>query len=476
MSRSKESYQSLPVARPEDERWILAMAMISERAAAQLITTCNANWFSNHDCKTVFKAIYELFGESAPWDFETYRLVAERLNKNGVKLHGYADNLNALVVDYQSDGYGIKHIGYYIKVLLESSYKKRNLITLGAELPQIADDYDDPYSEVLARAQALLTDHSGDKGEDIIDRQERMARGEYVGIKTRMPEIDEFLGIWRNGHFILLGADSSIGKTAFAGDLARKLAMTGIHVGYASLEMNIEEMTERWVSGHGNHRFGLEIPYMAFNTGSRAIRDNIARIKEIKADFDSLPINFIYARMFNVNQIKAEFVRVHARYPNERWFFIVDYVQLINTAQREGTRERELALISQSLKDMAGQLNAPILVLSQFNKSKDYREEKRPTEFSFRDSGALYHDADKALALFSDDKSKSERELIILKNRGGISGKTIMLTYSAQYGRFWTPQEDIPEPGWKQDELPQPKPIDQKTLDGNMPDPDELPF
>ena len=474
----KENYQPLPAANPSDERFILGAAMLQERAVAILLTTCTKDWFSDHDCKAVFQAIQELFVEQVPWNEETWRLVSARLDQKKYHLKGYADNQSSLVIDYcEGAHYGVSRIRQYIKWLLEPTYIKRRLIMFGGDVNTIRETSDDPIPEVITLAQALLISTEPDRGEDLISRQERMARGEDVGVKTMMPEVDRELGLWRNGHFILLGADSSMGKTAFAGDLCRKLALRGIHIGFASLEMNHEEMTERWISGHASHIHNLEIPYMAFNTGSRMIRDNIDRIKEIKADFDNLPMWFVYDSNFKVNEIKAHFTKFHAKYPKAQWMFVIDYVQLIHSTERKNsTREQELANISKNIKGMAKQLNAPILVLSQFNRSRDYRDDGKPTEFSFRDTGALYNDADKAIALFAKEKKTPERNLMILKNRGGISGVDIFMHYSPPTGRFWTPQEDIPEPGWKQDELPQPKPVDTKILDGNMPDQAELPF
>lgn len=458
---AKERYKTLPAANPADERWILGMAMLSERAAARLFTTCTEDWFANHECKAVFNAVKEVFTENLPFNGDTFRLVAERVK---VHLHGYADNHNALAVNYHSDGYGVTQIHTYIDQLLKPHYEHRKKIIFGAEVPELE------IPEIIDRAQRLVEPAVTQSG-SILDRHERH---ELLGIKTGMPEVDDRLGLWRNGHFILLGADSSMGKSAFAGDLCRKLAMTGVNIGFASLEMDRGEMMERWLSGHANHLHSIEIPYMTFSTGGTKIRDNMELLKQVQADLDRLPIHFVYSSQFTINQIRAEFIRVHTQQPEAQWLFVIDYVQLIQNQERgRGTRQEEVALISAACKTMAKQLNAPILVLSQLNKSKDFRDEGKPTENSFRESNALFHDADKAIALYAKDRKEPARELIILKNRSGMVG-SLSITYDAKHGRFWTPQENIVP--FREQNVPDPK-----ALDGNMPEgvdweKEEIPF
>ena len=242
------------------------------------------------------------------------------------------------------------------------------------------------------------------------------------GIKTGYNKYDYFTGGLQKSELIIIGARPSIGKTAFALNIAEYIANNNIPVGFFSLEMSAKDLCMRILSGNSK-------------ISQREIRNG----KLFESDFEKLNITaqkiydkplFIYdypnAKLFDI-KIKARYL---LRKYNIKIFFI-DYLSLI---QYPGNmpRNEKYSMISSELKALARELDIPVVVLSQVGRQA---EDSTPILSDIRESGSIEQDAD--VVMFLDRKrGSSVTELIIAKNRNGTTG-TIPLKYIASETRFY---------------------------------------
>lgn len=470
------------------EQGVLGAILLDENAfdkIAGLLTDESFYWESHQN---IFRAIQKLGSEYKPTDLVT---VSQKLSANG--------NLEGVGGDYYLSGLVEsvpypKNITHYANIVNEK-YLLRKLIIAGrslvdkAYLPDatacsVADDFTETGLSVSTRTVELsiTTDKVFERTMRGVDLLLNEKSG---GIFTGWAEVDKTMGLWKPGNIILCGADSSMGKSAWALDLSRRLAMRGVCIGFFSLEMSAEESGERLLSAMANQFFNIDLPYMSIGSGGSRLRKHEAKLDDVVADSNERIKNRLHildASGITVAGIRAECIRLMKTAINSKWLFVIDYIQLVDTQQNsKETRENAVTRVSHQLKVLASKLNVPILLLSQFNKAKEFRDHDKPTMDSFRESSALAHDANKVIALWAKKKTDPTRELIVLKNRGGLIG-SVELTYSAPYCRFETAEsisDARNEPVYP--EPYQPDPICNRTIssimDGHMPDKeDEFPF
>ncbi len=268
-------------------------------------------------------------------------------------------------------------------------------------------------------------------------------------IKTNFKEYDRITGGLNKSDLLILAARPAMGKTAFALNLATNVAKQGKKVLMFSLEMGNEQLLSRILSSVSNVSMSKitrnELDEADYETVSRAIKKiqkyNLY-ISE-KAGVSILEIRNIARRFNNKEEID---------------FIIIDYLQLITGSSKYGNREQEVSEISRSLKNLARELDVPILALSQLSRGVESRTDKRPMLSDLRESGAIEQDADQVMFLYrdkyyrdknvkqhNDEQSEEENkylnsdeeiaELIIGKHRNGQTG-TINLALDLKHQKF----------------------------------------
>jgi replicative DNA helicase len=252
-------------------------------------------------------------------------------------------------------------------------------------------------------------------------------RRAVTGIPMDLEELDEMSSGWQGTDLIVVAARPSMGKTAFAVDAALGAARAGHPTLLMSTEMGRVQIGNRLLSSDGR------VDGMLMRTGFLESIDWI-RLTSSAGRVAQLPIWVDDSRQ-TVETIGAKlrkWKRDQAIFKNgdELGLAVIDYLQLIKSAdpRAHGSREREIALITNELKQLAKELGLAVMLLSQLNRDVEKRADKRPQMSDLRDSGAIEQDADVIIGLYRDGyyNKKSERpdeaEIIIMKQRNGVVG------------------------------------------------------
>lgn len=263
-------------------------------------------------------------------------------------------------------------------------------------------------------------------------------------VKSGFPALDEIVPGFYPGELILLGGRPSMGKTAVALGIALNAARKGHGVCIASLEMNPEAMAMRAISEATAHA-GRSVHYSTMRRGD-IMDGDIDVIHRVSADVGKLPITFLSREYADLGALFAG-VKQAERAGNLR-LLVVDYAQLLKS--KGANRYEQITEISIALKQLAGQLNIPVIALSQLSRAVEQRDDKRPQLSDLRESGQLEQDADTVLFCYRDEyylereradadtpeayakwdaamqAAKNRLEVIVAKQRQGQIGTAFM--------------------------------------------------
>ena len=242
-------------------------------------------------------------------------------------------------------------------------------------------------------------------------------------ITTGYDCLDQALGSFCGGDYIALGASTGTGKTSIALNLSRMMCLQGKKVLFCSLEMPIEQLRNR---------------FNCINTGLDARKyrtcgftpEELERYKIGLSELDQWSLYILCDYNLTVEKLKAYATEQKKNFGLD--FIVIDYLGLLSGYGNKSSYERVSAL-SRNIKVMATELNVPVLVLVQLNRDSKSRENKRPVLTDIRESGAIEQDADFVLFayrdyMFSGDYGKKDDlEIIVAKNRHGISNVTCFL-------------------------------------------------
>lgn len=259
------------------------------------------------------------------------------------------------------------------------------------------------------------------------------SQGKEDGVKTGFVDIDNLIHCLQKKSMIVLAARPSVGKTALALNIAKNVITSKDNkpVLFFSLEMSREEIGKRLladITGMSSTKFGTGF------CNNNILIQKMGESKDLPLFIDETPVTTIF-------EIKAK-----AKYFNKKHplgLIIIDYLQLINGSDKRIPREQQIAEISKGVKSLAKELDVPVLVLSQLNRSAE-KENREPRLSDLRESGSIEQDADVVLLLSKKINDKEEenpysdndlRTLIVAKNRNGEVGVTTLL-FEKQFTRF----------------------------------------
>jgi replicative DNA helicase len=355
-----------------------------------------------------------------------------------------------------------RHLETYIDLVKDSALK-RETISLASEILEKgyqgemdASDYV-TYAEesIFALAQKRKTSAFAELSEVIREVKEktelnRDKKGGITGLRTGFSNLDNLTSGLQPEELIILAARPSMGKSAYAMNLALNVAKRNADgqagVAIFSLEMSNEQLAARMLSAESN------IENNKIKTGHLTSREwqfleggmqSLSRLKIMFDDSASVSVADIRAKCRKLSQ------------EGRLDFVVIDYLQLIKGDERSGNRQEEVAKISRSLKQMARELKIPILALSQLSREVEKREDKRPLLADLRESGSIEQDADIVMFLYREDyyerkqeNKTGEVELSIAKNRQGMAGVVLKYRFDTEFSRF-TAQSDREEEAFK---------------------------
>jgi replicative DNA helicase len=267
-----------------------------------------------------------------------------------------------------------------------------------------------------------------------------MKKGELTGVASGFKDLDALLWGFQRNDMIILAARPSMGKTSLALNFAEAAAMpkkAGAPVAPVlifSLEMGASQLALRMLCSRARVNMKLLRDGLLSKNG-----DEQNRLLEAADEFSKAPIFIDDSSALSIMQLRAKARRIHSRHP--LGFIMVDYLQLLSPTDPRVPREQQVAEASRGLKALAKELELPVLVLSQLNRSSE-KDNRNPKLSDLRESGSIEQDADVVLMLArprdADEKfqvAADSAELIVAKQRNGPVGE-LKLTFLRDITRF----------------------------------------
>jgi replicative DNA helicase len=312
----------------------------------------------------------------------------------------------------------------------------RNLIDAGEYVAELGYNEAEELEEVLDKAEKKIYEVTATPTlskftplrESLAEAWARLEhlqehKDEMRGIRTGFKELDNMLAGLQKSDLIILAARPSMGKTALALDIARQTAVShNNHVGIFSLEMSAQQLVDRMVAAQARvNSWNLRTGRITDQEDFTRIHDAYDRLSQAPIFIDDQPGNNILKMRAVARRLKRE---------QGLSLLIVDYLQLmVPTATRSSdSMVQQVTEISRSLKNLARELDVPVLALSQLSRAVEQRGGK-PRLSDLRDSGSIEQDADVVMFIHREDKRNpdSDRpniaEILIEKHRNGPVGK-----------------------------------------------------
>lgn len=429
------------------EAAVLGALMIEKDAYTVVCDILKPESFYEPSHQKVYEAIQALGASQRPIDLFT---VTEQL-----RLNGALDEVGgpAFIVQLTSNVTSAAHVEFHSRIVAQK-YLARELISFAAQIENNAFDESIDVDDLLQEAEGKLFEISQrNVKKDVtqidpvitaaLDQIQAAANrtSGLRGLQTGFHELDKVTSGWQNSDLIIIAARPAMGKTAFVLSMAKNMAVNyNIPIAVFSLEMSNLQLVNRLISNV------CELPGEKIKSGQLTSLEwdqLMARIKHLNGaqlyidDTASLSV-------FELRTKARRLVREH----NIK-MLIIDYLQLMNASgMKFGSREQEVSMISRSLKQLAKELNIPIIALSQLSRQVENRSDnKRPQLSDLRESGAIEQDADIVCFIHrpeyyyhsdTDPSGKDIRglaEFIIAKHRSG-SVKDVNMRFRAQFARF----------------------------------------
>lgn len=436
----------LPPQAPDFEQAVLGALMLEKNSLTTIIGFLKSEHFYVDKHKMIYAAITHLFSNSDPVDALT---VINQLRKTGeLELIGGIITITDLTNRVAS----ASNIEYHARIIMQK-YLNRCLIEVASETLSKAYDESNDIFELLDQTEQELFKLSEDhlrKNADSITNLLKKSIQEIedlknktdgiTGVPSGFTALDQVTGGWQKSDLIIVAARPSMGKTAFILTAVRNAAVQkNKAVAIFSLEMSSLQLTNRLLSGEAElNSDKLRKGYL-----------NEADWKQLHAKIGLLsqaPIFIDDTPALSILELRGKCRRLKQQHNIE--LIVVDYLQLMQgSTDKGGNREQEISQISRALKNIAKELNVPVIALSQLSRAVETRGgDKRPMLSDLRESGSIEQDADMVMFLYRpeyynltiDDNGNSTvglAEVLIKKNRNG-SLSNIPLRFIGKYAKF----------------------------------------
>ena len=379
----RPGFRSPPHSR-EAEESVIGAVLLSEEAVNEVMDRIHPPDFYVPAHQAIFEAMRELFDTNQAIDAVT---VSEALRRRGEleKVGGVA-YLTRLVDIVPSTS----NILYYSGIVEEHA-KRRELIRAGATVTDVAFDIDEEIAHVLDRAeQAVLSVAErrsaqtllevGPLFSDVLEHIELLEQrgSELTGLATGYVDLDKKLAGLQASNLVVIAARPAMGKSSLALGIAVNAATQQEPVAIFSLEMSKEEIVQRILSSVGR------VDSMKLRSGQ--LGPLWQRVVDAAGKMYQAPIYIDDSPVVTVTDIRAKCRRLKRK--RGLSLVVIDYLQLMEASSREN-RQQEISEITRNLKNLARELEVPVIAVSQLNRSLEAREDKRPRLSDLRESGCL---------------------------------------------------------------------------------------
>jgi replicative DNA helicase len=431
----------------EAEQSVLGSLLLDNLAWDKCADLLTDGDFYRYEHRLIYAAIGSLVAATRPADVVTVHEALQSLGK-GEDSGGMA-YLNALALAVPSAG----NVRRYAEIVRERSVL-RKLIAASDEISTTAFNPQGlPVSQILDEAESRIF-RIGEEGsrsgagfqpmdklvQALIDRVQELEQNgaeDVTGVRTGFYDLDRMTAGLQKGDLIVLAARPSMGKTAFALNIAEHVAVQeGLPVAVFSMEMGASQLALRVVGSLGR------IDQQHLRTG-RLRDDEWERLPEAASKLSEAPMFIDETPGLNPAELRARARRLARQYGGTLGLIVIDYLQLMSGSSQSSDENRATVLgeISRGMKGLAKELQCPVIALSQLNRSVETRPDKRPMMSDLRESGAIEQDADVIMFIYRDDyynkdsKEPGVAEIILGKQRNGPVG-TIKLTFLKPLTRF----------------------------------------
>lgn len=453
----------VPPNSKESEMMVLGCMLTSVNALNIAADTLNESNFYYVEHKLVFQVLKSAYVSDKPADVH---LVCEELKRQGnLKAVGGTGYIATLAQYAGTSAY----LEEYVNIVRDKAIL-RSMIHAAQKIEKQALEEPDDVQDRLDEAQQLFYQISqsaststgkligeilsGVKAESNVpylkqlqERQEQFQlKGPQetgiTGLSTHLKDLDQMLNGFNNSNLMILAARPAMGKTALALNIAENVCFkNGIPVGVFSLEMSAEQLVHRVICSQA------EVESEKIKTGAL----NGMEFQRIVAAVNGMQDHVMV--IDDQPGLKITDLRARARRMKESYnigFLVIDYLQLISGSgsfRTQENRQNEIAEISRMLKNLARELNIPVLCLSQLSRKVEERQGHRPMMSDLRESGSIEQDSDIVMFLlrreyYDPNDKPGLAELIVAKNRHGGIG-TVNLTYRKEIVQFanYTPMK-----------------------------------
>lgn len=430
----------------EAEQAVLGSIIIDPKCLNDVAVSIKAEYFYIPQHREIYSALAEMYELSQTIDFIS---LLEKLKRDGVYDEaGGKAYLTQLVQTVPSAA----NVLTYVAIVRER-YTARSLMTAAQGIIKDINDNALDSSRLLDSAEQRiyeirqgrevtgLTHIKNVIENETYDRLSKMAdpetRADYIGIPCGIGELDKMITGLNKSDLIILGARPGMGKTSFALNIVRNVAVnTGRTVCFFSLEMTRDQLAQRMLSSEAG------IKSEKLRTGELD-EDEWTRLAQAGDSLSKADIYFDETSSITVPEMKAKLRRM-----KKVDLVVIDYLGLMHSARQIDNRVQEISEITRNLKIMAKELKVPVIACAQLSRGTEAKgKSHKPALSDLRDSGSIEQDADIVLFLYrdayydsekSDDEDLSDQtksECIVAKNRHGEIG-TIPLHWDGQFTRF----------------------------------------
>jgi len=436
------NFRKLPPQSIEAEMSILGGVLLDNEAINRVLDLLVPDDFYRESHRKIMRAMIELSEHGEPCDLITLTTI---LKKRGELEEVGGGAYLATLVDFVPTA---ANIAYYCRIVKEKAIA-RTLIHAATEIVTEGYDEQSEIEDMLDRAQKAIFEISENRIKtpyfqlnailkdtikyigDLYEKKEHV-----TGVPTGFIDLDQKTAGFQRGDLIIIAGRPSMGKTAFALNIAQYAAIHAeprYPVVVFSLEMGKEQLVTRLLCSEARvDASRLRTGHLIDGDWEKILRA-AERLFDTRIFIDDTPSISVMEMRAKARRLKAE---------HGIGMIIVDYLQLMRGSGSPESRQQEISEISRSLKGLAKELSVPVVALSQLNRGLENRNDKRPIMSDLRESGAIEQDADVIMFVYRDEvynkdnpEVKGKAEIIIGKQRNGPIG-TVDLAFLGEYTKF----------------------------------------
>lgn len=429
----------------EAEQSVLGGLMLNSEAWLNVIDILRAEDFYRLEHRLLFEAMDVLWRDNKPIDAVTL--------SGALADNGHLDRIGggAFLADLAESTPGASNVSAYARIVRERS-TRRQLIRAGQRIADSGFEpnghssdelLDQAESEVFGIAERRLENEGPQPVtpmlHEAVKEVERLYenKGQLPGLSSGFKALDDHTAGFKNSDLIVIAGRPAMGKTALALNIVEHAVIGCDRPSLVfSMEMPAEQLVLRLLSSLARiDQSKMQIGELADQDWDR-FSSAVALLRDKPLYIDDTPA-------LTPANLRARVRRAAREVDGDLGLIAVDYLQLMRPdSTRSDNRTQEISEISRAMKAVAKEMRCPLLALSQLNREVDKRPNKRPIMSDLRDSGAIEQDADLILFIYRDEVYNEESldkgvaEVIIGKQRNGISGKTVRLSFLGSLTKF----------------------------------------